>query len=408
QWKTEIYIEDHQKERHWIEIPGMYSVPTAGNLEWIYRNPSAIWNQISQKYDTSGFARFVTDGVYSHEFCKDSLHPTIRQQAQDFPVAQQQFQATCGPFVAPPQVTKTVYGPNGTQYTTIKELGKGSFGECYDAKDNCGRIVCLKRIQFHNEQEILDPLKKESKMLRKVGEIARERNLGHKESLPGFYDDFTYGDSYYIVMEKINGMDLEKWINEAKAQTPQLESPLMLRNKSDLKNTLYLLANMAYDVACLHSKGLIHRDIKPQNIIYEETKKHLSLIDFGISRILDSNGLADTQVGTPYYAAPEILKRESYSYGTDVWALGLVVSEVLGDGNKPFGNDYLEFSQNVLSSDPSMIHLRRKLYALSINDQIQNDLENLISQALSKTPQQRPTAWNFYLKLNEIAQRIQT
>jgi hypothetical protein len=428
EWITEIYVKNFQNSKQWVEIPGISNGNDLKNIcQNIYQDFRGTWGRIGQKYDTSNLHGFVSEDVNSNEFFVETLpvplkaqHQAPRQlnpaaavqpvvicrQVQNSTAVQQHFlQAMCCGPVAPPQVTKTVYGPNGTQYTTIKILGSGSFGTCYEAIDSWGRTVCLKEMNYNGDQNILMEFEKESTALRLVQQIAGNRNRGNKESLPGFYGGFIYGDKCYIAMEKINGPDLEKLIVDA--NNPSIRNELTLRTKDDLKRILGLLANVACDVSWLHSKGLMHRDLKPQNIMYNRDKNCFSLIDFGISKILDRNGLANTSIGTPFYMAPEIWRHEPYSYGTDVWALGLVVLDALGIRN-PFGDDQISFFSNIRNHRFQLDvvgTLNCKLSRLIPQNQM-NDLTNLIMQALNKNSCRRPNMVKFSQELARIAQSL--
>ena len=77
----------------------------------------------------------------------------------------------------------------------------------------------------------------------------------------------------------------------------------------------------------IHSKNIIHRDIKPQNILCTKSGL-LKLTDFGISTMLEENKMAQTSVGTPYYLAPELVNAEPYSYTADIWMLGCTLYEL--------------------------------------------------------------------------------
>ena len=99
--------------------------------------------------------------------------------------------------------------------------------------------------------------------------------------------------------------------------------------------TIYILFLKGFFVACLiagleycHEKQIIHRDIKTSNILVFE-KNLFKITDFGISKCMDSNRFAYTNIGTPYYMAPEIVCGQPYDFSVDYWALGCMIYKLL-------------------------------------------------------------------------------
>ena len=151
----------------------------------------------------------------------------------------------------------------------------------------------------------------------------------------------------------------------------------------------------------LHSKLVLHRDLKTQNIFIK--KGVLKLGDFGISRSLeDFDAMAQTQVGTPYYLAPEVCRGEKYSFKADIWALGVIIYELI-TLRKPF--DCNSKQQDVAASFS-------KLFDMIKNDDIEplpegtsTDLRLLISATLNKDKDSRPDIFTL-VRLPSIKKRI--
>ena len=140
--------------------------------------------------------------------------------------------------------------------------------------------------------------------------------------------DFGMADVPYFVMDYVTGRPLGKLIEQG---------PLPTRRA--LHITRQLLAGLAH----AHSQGIVHRDIKPDNLILDEalgTRDHLRILDFGLAKLRDfgvdlTSGLA---IGTPSYMAPEQTLSEPVDTRTDLYAVGIVLHEML-TGTKPFKAD---------------------------------------------------------------------
>lgn len=139
-------------------------------------------------------------------------------------------------------------------------------------------------------------------------------------------------------------------------------------------------------VDALHAKGIIHRDIKPQNFLYasKEADAEIVLIDFGFSRVMKKFETLETKIGTPYYIAPEIIEGE-YDHRADYWSLGVMMHELLV-GKFPFGG---ETTPVVLKSI-----MKAKKVDLDGNEwlTISSDAKDLVEKLLEKDPDNRISA----------------
>ncbi len=202
-------------------------------------------------------------------------------------------------------------------------LGAGGMGEVFRARDaTLRRLVAIKRTQ----RAATDADRK-----RFLHEGQRASALNHP-GIAAIYDVFTEGGEAYLVMEYIEGETLRS----------RLSRPI------SLDEFRRIASESAAALAAAHDKGILHRDIKPENIMLSSSGAHpgqVKLLDFGLAQqATDETGLLETATmltvagmlaGTPQYMAPEILNGEPAGRRSDIFALGVVMYEMLS-GHHPF------------------------------------------------------------------------
>lgn len=245
------------------------------------------------------------------------------------------------------------YAPDETPldgYTLQRGLGIGGFGEVYFAKSDAGKEVALKRIQRNLDVELRG--------------VQNCLNLKHI-NLISLFDIRTddAGDSW-VVMEYVPGPSLRDIIEVHEKGMPghQIER---------------WFAPIASGVAYLHDSGIIHRDLKPANIFLDEDENVIKIGDYGLSKFISNShrsGQTET-VGTFHYMAPEIGKGV-YGKGVDVYAMGVVLYEML-TGTVPFdGESSHEIIMKHMTADPDL-------------DQVPFDFREAIRRSLLKDPDAR-------------------
>ena len=273
--------------------------------------------------------------------------------------------------------TATVKSDTGvpSRYAVESELGRGGMGVVYRAVDTqLGRTVAIKVLGRHAGA---DPRLREY-FLREARAVAQ---LAHP-NIVTLFDAGLEGTSPYLVMELVEGHDLRARLE--KGAIP-------------LGETLGIVAAVASALDYAHHRKIIHRDVKPENILVGVNEGVPKLMDFGVAHFIKENSdKRATIVGTPVYMSPEQIKGEPVGSWTDTYCLGVVLYECL-TGSVPFDPaGALWHHVNTAIPDPRT--LRPDLPA---------SLAELVVSCLGKTPQQRPaTAKALADALNGIARTL--
>lgn len=246
------------------------------------------------------------------------------------------------------------------RYTLTERVGLGGMAEVYRAKDNVlGRTVAVKVML---PQYAADPTF--TKRFRQ--EAASAANL-QSPYIVSIYDWGLDGETYYIVMEFLRGTDLKTAINE--------------RGAINQRKAAEIGSQIAQALSVAHEGGVIHRDIKPQNIMIQPDG-NIKVMDFGIARAGDA-GLSQTAtvLGTAHYVSPEQAQGKELTGASDIYSLGVVLYEAT-TGKLPFdGQDAVSVAVkqvNELPAPPS-----------TINPNLDPGLEAIIMKALEKDPSKR-------------------
>ncbi len=216
----------------------------------------------------------------------------------------------------------TTREPLAGRYRLDREVGRGGMGAVWLAHDErLGREVAVKRVG-HLPGESLPHL------ARAMREARSTAALNHR-NVVAVYDAIEEGDHLWLVMEYVPGRTLSE-INAA-------EGPM------DPLRAARIGAQVADGLAAAHAAGMVHRDVKPGNILVTDDDQ-AKISDFGIARSLADDQLTQTghMVGTPAYFAPELARGEDASPASDVWALGATLfATVEGHGAYPSSGNAL-------------------------------------------------------------------
>lgn len=232
------------------------------------------------------------------------------------------------------------------RYQVEKELGKGAMGVVYLGKDpKIGRVVAIKTMALSQEFEADELAEVKERFFREAETAGR---LSHT-NIVTIYDAGEEHDLCYIAMELLKGKDL----------VPFTKTGTTL----PLEKVASIIARVADALGYAHKQNVVHRDVKPANIMYEPENDVVKVTDFGIARITDSSKTKTGMVlGTPSYMSPEQLQGKKIDGRSDLFSLAVSLYQ-LACGKLPFEGDSMaqlmyrianEHAPDILRSNPSL------------------------------------------------------
>lgn len=254
------------------------------------------------------------------------------------------------------------------RYQILKELGRGGMGivfQAYDKQLNEQVAIKILSPMLSTNSEALERMKRE---------VSAARRITHPNVIR-IHDISEAGGLNFVSMEYFNGVSLKDQIRKSGAMS--------------LMQAFNIAAQICEGLEAAHQKGVIHRDLKSQNIIVNAAGQ-IKIIDFGLAHTAQLEGLTATGLimGTPEYMAPEQVEGKKVDERADIYSLGIILYEIF-TGKVPFsGDSAIAIGFKQMKEEPPKPR--------TLNGQLPEAVENVILKALSKSPLQR------YRSANEL------
>jgi len=250
------------------------------------------------------------------------------------------------------------------RYQVIEDLGKGGMGRVYKVYDTeVKEKLALKLLnpEIASDERTIERFRSELRLARTISHrnVCRMHDLGHE------------GSTYYITMEYVPGEDLKGLIHRIGALP--------------VGKAVSLARQVCEGLEEAHRVGVVHRDLKPQNIMIDRDG-NARIMDFGIARSVKGKGItgANVIIGTPEYMSPEQVDGKEAGPRSDLYSLGIVLFEML-TGRLPFEGE-----------TPLSVAVKQKSEAApdprALSPQVPEDLARLVLSCLAKTPDKRPSS----------------
>lgn len=267
------------------------------------------------------------------------------------------------------------------RYEIIEPLGQGGMGKVFKAYDRkVGEVVALKLIrpEISVNDKAIERFKNELKFARKISHrnVCRMHDMGEE----GFFR--------YITMEYVAGEDLKRFIRRA--------------GTLSAGKAIHVAKQVVEGLAEAHRLGVVHRDLKPQNIMIDQDG-NARIMDFGIARFADAEGMTGSgvMIGTPEYMSPEQAELLDVDARADIYSLGVVLYEMTS-GQVPFeGQTPLSVAMKHKTEKPRDVR--------EINPQVPPGLANIISKCMEKSRENRfQTAEELIAELDRVEKELST
>lgn len=245
------------------------------------------------------------------------------------------------------------------RYEIIDKVGSGGMADVYKARDQrLNRFVAIKVLkpEYSSDKSFVNKFR---------GEAQSAAGLSH----PNIVNVYDVGDDsglHYIVMELVEGITLKRFIER--------------KGKLEIKEAVGIGIQIAQGMEAAHDNHIIHRDIKPQNIIISRDGK-VKVTDFGIAKATTSNTITSNAMGSVHYLSPEQARGGYSDEKSDIYSLGVTLYEMLS-GKVPFAGD------NTVSV--ALLHIQGEAMPLrELDPEIPVSVEKIVQKCMQKRPERR-------------------
>ena len=241
-------------------------------------------------------------------------------------------------------------------------IGKGAFGEVWKVThENSQKVYCIKILSKRDifEQKLINQINKE---------ISIMYNVNHPYSVK-LVNHFEDNDKLYLIMELASNGNLYNLIQNTKKDK--------VKNLELIKK---LIIQTIEIIKYLHSLNIIYRDIKPENLLLDKDY-NIKLCDYGWATYITPGKYLTVYCGTPEYVSPEMLKKYPYNEKVDIWALGVLIFELVF-GYAPFASNFNEDRYNNIKAG-------KINWPNDLNNNEYNDIKDLIEKILKINPKER-------------------
>ena len=247
----------------------------------------------------------------------------------------------------------------GNRYEIIEKIGTGGMSDVYRAKDQTlNREVAIKVLkeEYANDTAFVTKFRAEAQAA---------AGLEHP-NIVNVYDVGNENGLYYIVMEHVEGITLKTYISK--------------KGQLSYNEVISIAIQVGRGIEAAHKKGIIHRDIKPQNIMISKEGK-VKVTDFGIAHAVTSNTVSADLMGSVHYSSPEQARNGFVTYSSDIYSLGIVMYEMC-TGRVPFDGD--------TTVAIAIQHLQSEMQPPSVYaPNLPVSLEKIIQKCTMKSPDRR-------------------
>lgn len=245
------------------------------------------------------------------------------------------------------------------RYEIVDKVGTGGMADVYKAKDQrLSRFVAIKvlKTEYSNDKSFVNKFR---------GEAQSAAGLSH----PNIVNVYDVGDDsglHFIVMELVEGITLKRFIER--------------KGKLEVKEAVGIGIQIAQGMEAAHDNHIIHRDIKPQNIIISKDGK-VKVTDFGIAKATNSNTITSNAMGSVHYLSPEQARGGYSDEKSDIYSLGVTLYEMLS-GKVPFAGD------NTVSV--ALLHIQGEAMPLrELDPDIPISVDKIVQKCMQKRPERR-------------------